>query len=60
MNYRLKNSDFRPFLGILDGRVRDSRVHVGEGIGIYLGVFSSGKVCPRVGGVLERCQEIIC
>lgn len=36
MSYRLKNSDFKPFLDILDGKVSDLRVYIEEGIG---GVF---------------------
>ena len=40
MSYRLKNSDFRTFLGVLEEKVRYSEVYVGEGIGIYFGVFS--------------------
>jgi hypothetical protein len=41
--------------------MRDSGAYVGEGIGIYFGVFSSGESMPRGGmGVLEKCQEIIC
>ena len=50
MSHRLKNSDFRPFLGVLDGKVRDAGVYAGEGTGIYFGVFSAGKSIPgRVG-----------
>lgn len=50
MSYRLKNSDFRLFLGVLEGKVRDSGAYVGEGIGIYFGVFLPGKSMPGVGG----------
>lgn len=39
--------------------MRDSGVHVGEGVGIYFGVFLSGESIPGMGR-LERCQEIIC
>lgn len=46
MSYRLKNSDFKSFLGILDGKVSVLRVYVGEGIGLYFGVFLSGKMYP--------------
>lgn len=49
MSYRLKNSDFKPFLGIFDRKVNDLWVHVGEGIGIYFGVISSGESVPGVG-----------
>ena len=49
MSYRLKNSDFKLFLGVLDGKVRDTGAYVGEGIGIYFGVFSAGKSMPGVG-----------
>lgn len=55
MSYRLKNSDFKPFLGIFDGKVSDLLVHVGEGIGIYFGVFCQGKMYPgRVGEALRN------
>lgn len=30
----------------LEGKVRDSGVYIGEGIGVYFGVFSSGKMYP--------------
>lgn len=56
MSYRLKNSDFKPFFGILEGKVNDLWVYVGEGIGVYFGIFLSGESVPRVG---EKCQEII-
>lgn len=46
MSYRLKNSDFKPFLGIFDGKVSDLLVYVREGIGIYFGVFCQGKMYP--------------
>ena len=47
MGHRLKNSDFRPFLGVLDGKVRDSGVYVREGIGSYFRVNLSGESIPR-------------
>ena len=50
MSYRLKNSDFRLFFGVLDGKVRDSGVYIGEGIGIYFRVFLSGESMSGVGG----------
>lgn len=50
MSYRLKNSDFKPFLGFLEGKVNDLWVYMGEGIGVYFGIFLSGKSIPRVGG----------
>jgi hypothetical protein len=46
MSYRLKNSDFKPFLGILEGKVNDLWVYVGEGIGVYFGIFLSGEMYP--------------
>lgn len=46
MSHRLKNSDFRPFLGVLDGKVRDSGAYVGEGIGVYFGIISSVESIP--------------
>ena len=61
MSYRLKNSDFKLFLGIFDGKVRDLCVYVGDGIVVYFGIFLSGKSIP-LGGEwdwLERGQEII-
>ena len=51
MSYRFKNSDFKLFLGILCGKVRDLWVHVGEGMGVYFGIFLSGKSVPGEGGV---------
>ena len=50
MSYRLKNSDFKPFLGIFDEKVMNWWVCVGEGIGVCFGVFSSGESVPRGGG----------
>lgn len=47
MSYRLKNSDFKPFLDILNGKVSDLRVYIGEGIEVYFGVFLSGENVPR-------------
>lgn len=51
MSYRLKNSDFKPFLGILEGKVNDLWVYVGKGIGVYFGMVLSGESVPgrRVG-----------
>ena len=49
MSYRLKNSDFKPFLGIFDGKMSDLQVYVGEGIGIYFEIFWSGESVPRGG-----------
>lgn len=49
MSYRLKNSDFKPFFGIFDGKVSDLLVYVGEGIGVYFWIFLSGKSVPGVG-----------
>ena len=54
MSYRLKNSDFKPFLGFFDGKVSDLWVHVGDGIGVYFWIFLSGKSVPGVGGVDGR------
>lgn len=56
MSYRLKNSDFKPFLDILDGKVSDLRVYIEEGIGVYFGIFLSGKMYP--GRVREVVLEI--
>lgn len=47
MSYRLKNSDFKPFFGIFDGKVSDLLVYVGEGIGVYFGIVLSGESIPR-------------
>ena len=61
MSYRLKNSDFKPFLGILKGKVNDLWVYVREGIGVYFWIFLSGESIPGSGmSRLEKCQEIIC
>lgn len=46
MSYRLKNSDFKPFLGFFDGKVSDLWVHVEEGIVVYFGMFLSGESVP--------------
>ena len=55
MSYRLKNIDFKPFLDILDGKVSDLRVYVGEGIGLYFGVFLAGESVPGEGsGQVEK------
>jgi hypothetical protein len=37
MSYRLKNSDFKSFLGILGWGMSDLWVYIGEGIGVYFG-----------------------
>lgn len=47
MSYRLKNSDFKPFLGILDGKMSDLWVYVGDGIWVYFGMFLLGRSVPR-------------
>lgn len=58
MSYRLKNNDFKPFLGIFDGKVSDLLVYVGEGIGVYFGVFSvRGKYTPGWGWVVEEVSR---
>ena len=49
MSYRLKNSDFKPFLGVLEEKVRDLGAHVGEGIEVHFGMFLSGESVPGVG-----------
>ena len=47
MDYRLKNSDFRPFLGALEGKVRDSGGVCKRGYGdIFWSVFVRGKYAP--------------
>ena len=57
MSYRLKNSDFNPFLDILKGKISDLWVHVGESIGIYFWMFLSGESIPRVGEKVESVME---
>lgn len=57
MSYRLKNSDFKPFLGILKGKVNDLWVYVGEGIGVYFWIFLSGESVPRVWEEVESVME---
>ena len=47
IGYRLKNSDFKLFLGIFDGKVRDLCVYVGEGIVVYFGMVLSMESVPR-------------
>lgn len=61
MSHRLKNSDFKPFLGIFDRKVSDLWAHVGEGIGVYFWIFLAGESVPGGGewDWLERCQDII-
>jgi hypothetical protein len=49
MSYRLKNSDFKPFLGILGRKMSDLWVYVREGIGVYFGIVLAGKSIPGVG-----------
>lgn len=44
----MKNSDFKPFLGIFDGKMSDLQVYVGKGIEVFLGYFCQGKVYPEV------------
>ena len=59
MDHRLKNSVFRPFLCVLEGKVRDLGVYVGEGIGIYFGVFLSGESMPRGGSAGEVSRNYL-
>ena len=49
MSYRLKNSDFKLFLGIFDRKVNDLHVYVGEGIGIYFLDILVREKCTRIG-----------
>ena len=58
MSYRLKNSDFKPFLGILSGKLIDLGAHVGEGIEVHFGMFLSGKSVPR-GGEIEVSRNYL-
>lgn len=57
MSYRLKNSDFKTFLGILEGKVNDLWVYVGKGIGVYFGMVLSGESVPRVREKVESVME---
>lgn len=57
MVYRLKNSDFKPFFGIFDEKVSDLWVYVGDGIGVYFGIYLSRESVPGEGKY--KCQEII-
>lgn len=57
MSYRLKNSDFKPFLGILSGKMSDLWVHVREGIGVYFWIFLSGESVPGGGEKVESVME---
>lgn len=59
MSYRLKNSDFRLFLGVSEGKVIDSEAYVGDGIRIYFGVFLSGESMPRGGEVGEVSRNYL-
>ena len=49
MSYRLKNSDFKLFLDILDGKVSDLRVYIEEGIEVHFGMVLLGESVPREG-----------
>ena len=49
MSHRLKNSDFKPFLGIFYEKLIDLGAHVGEGIEVHFGMFLTGESVPRVG-----------
>lgn len=49
MSYRLKNSDFKPFLGSFGWKMMNWWVCAGEGIGVYFGVFLSGRNIPQSG-----------
>lgn len=49
MSYRLKNSDFKPFLGILNGKMSELWVYMGEGIGIYFLDILVREKCTRIG-----------
>lgn len=59
MSYRLKNSDFRPFLGVLDGKVRDLGAYVGEDTEIYFGVFLSRESIPGEGVSWRNRENMI-
>ena len=49
MSYRLKNSNFKPFLGIFYEKLRDLGAHVGEGIEVHFGMFLSVESVPGGG-----------
>lgn len=57
MSYRLKNSDFKPFLGILGRKMSDLWVYVREGIGVYFGIVLAGESVPRVWEEIESVME---
>ena len=59
MGYRLKNSDFKPFLGILSGKMSDLWVHVREGIWCILGIFLSGESVPGGRGEGRECDGVL-
>ncbi|MEQ3206500.1 hypothetical protein AAA089_15395 [Faecalibacterium prausnitzii] len=44
----MKNSDFKPFLGILGRKMSDLWVYVREGIGVYFGIVLAGESVPGV------------
>jgi hypothetical protein len=56
MVYRLKISDFKPFLGYFREKLMNWWVCAGEGIGVYFGVFSSGESVPGDGNGIE-CRD---
>nr|DAY99696.1 MAG TPA: hypothetical protein [Caudoviricetes sp.] len=49
MSYRLKNSDFKPFLGNLGWGMSDLLVHIREGIEVHFGIVLAGESVPPVG-----------
>lgn len=57
MSYRLKNSDFKPFLGILEGKVSDLWVHIRESIEVHFGIVLAGESVPRVWEEIESMME---
>ena len=58
MSYRLKNSDFKPFLGVLEEKVRGLGAHVREGIVVHFGIFLSRESVPRGGEGRRKCDGV--
>lgn len=58
MSYRLKNSDFKPFLGFLEGKVNDLWVYIGEGIGVYFWDDFAREKCTPGRGEGRECDGV--
>ena len=58
MSYRLKNSDFKPFLRIFDGKVSDLWGACRRWYMVHFGMFLSGESVPLGGElIVESVME---